>query len=316
MKKKKSIGMGIVFMFFWGACFLVNYSYLSFATIDNFKGTRGYEIAQAVMKQNVAKIKKICKENSAVMYIEDKEYHYTVLHWAVGLKKFISVKTLLEAGMDPNIQSSVGGETPLFIAAKDETIDIKFVKLLLDYGADPNLGTVGVILPDMIQANKKSTPVFSSFIDGQTPLMTLPTFYIPAKKINMAKAKLLIEKGNADINKKDVDGSTAAIEALRFSDIDMAYYLIVECKANITDPYYFPESIRGRGSEKVPLYAVNSLREWMYPLQSPEYKKKMDIVKEFERQGVDYWTTSIPDNIRSKVQDLYPDNWEDYLKKY
>ena len=61
MKKKKSIGMGIVFMFFWGACFLVNYSYLSFAAIDNFKGTLGYEIAQAVMKQNVAKIKKICK---------------------------------------------------------------------------------------------------------------------------------------------------------------------------------------------------------------------------------------------------------------
>ncbi|WP_187289342.1 ankyrin repeat domain-containing protein [Treponema pedis] len=314
--KKRIISMSIIFIFFLQACSVIDDLYLVQNAIDNFKGTQGYEIAKAVMHENVPKIKEICMENSGAMYVEDNEYHYTVLHWAVGLKKFKSVKALLEAGMNPNVQSSVGGETPLFIATKNEDVDITFLKLLLDYGADPNIGTTAVILPDMIQADGRSTPVFSSFIDGQTPLMTLPTLYIPAKKANPAKAKFLIEKAHADINKKDINGSTAAIRALRFSDIDMAYYLIVECKATVTDPYYFPESVRGRERKKIPQYPVYALREWLYPLDSPEYKKKMDIVKEFEKQGVDYWNTSIPDSILTKIRDLYPDNWKEYSEKY
>ena len=38
----------------------------------------------------------------------------------------------------------------------------------------------------------------------------------------MEKARLIVEKGHADINLKNVDGETAAIEALRVKDIEMA----------------------------------------------------------------------------------------------
>ena len=64
-------------------------------------------------------------------------------------------------------------------------------------------------------------------------------------------------------------------------------------------------------------YPVNLLRNWwIYPLDSEEYKIKMEIVKEFERQGVDYSATPIPDWVLEKIKRQYPDTWEEYIKVY
>ncbi|NMM61296.1 ankyrin repeat domain-containing protein, partial [Clostridium sp. P21] len=39
-------------------------------------------------------------------------------------------------------------------------------------------------------------------------------------------------------------------------------------------------------------------------------------VKEFANQGVNYWNTKIPKNKLSQIKKLYPDTWEEYIKKY
>lgn len=316
MKKNICYILIIVFIFFLGGCSIIGNIYLSQAAIHNFRGTEGLQLAKAVMTQNVSKIKKVCAKNPSAMYVEDTKYHYTVLHWAVGLKKYHSLKALLEAEMDPNVQSSVGGETPLYLTASEGNVGIEYMQLLLDYGADPDIGNTAVILPDLIQSDGRAIPFRSRFTAGKTPLMELPTMYIPHQKTNLEKAKLLIEGGHADINKKDENDSTASVMALHARDVDMAYYLIVELKANVKDHYYYEEAIRGRGNEKEPKYPVDLLRGWIYPLDSEKYKKKMEIVEEFARQGIDYWSTPIHPLDLEKIKIIYPDDWEEYIKVY
>lgn len=240
-----------------------------------FKGTEAHELSKAVMFQDVSKIKKICKKNPNLMYIEDKNLHYTLLHFAVKLNKYKSAKTLLEVGMSPDVQSSVTGETPLFLTVKHSCIDIKFMKLLAKYGANPELETKAV-----------KNHVFT---DGRTPLMQLPTMYVPEQKLNLEKAKFLIESLNANVNAKDIDGRTAAIQALHVKDVKMSYYFIVELKADVTQPYYSPDYVVLKGEEKKQFLPVSILKDWWnYPHDSEEYKLKLEIIKEFERQGVDY----------------------------
>ena len=284
-------------------CSQIRNSYLSRGCTKGFKGTEAYKLSRAVMLQDVSEIKKICKENPKVMYVEDKDIHYTLLHHAVKLNKYKAAKTLLELGMSPDVQSSVWGVTPLFIAAKYSNVGIKFMKLLAEYGADPELSAKAV--------------EHHVFTDGETPLMQLPTMYVPEQKINLEKAKFLVESLKADVNAKDKDGRTAAIQALHVKDIKMAYYFIVELKADVTQPYYSPDYVVLEGDEKKQIMPVSILKDWwIYPLDSEEFKIKLEIIKEFERQGVDYNSVEPASFALDTIKALYPDSWKDYLEKY
>ena len=61
---------------------------------------------------------------------------------------------------------------------------------------------------------------------------------------------------------------------------------------------------------------VYMLRLLVYPLDSEMHKIKMEIVKEFKRQGIDYFSEPIPEQSLKLVKMLYPDNWEEYLRQY
>ena len=61
------------------------------------------------------------------------------------MEKYNSAEALLKAGANPDIISSYSGTTALYLAAGFSWIDNhakkdpKFIKLLLEYGADPNI---------------------------------------------------------------------------------------------------------------------------------------------------------------------------------
>lgn len=278
--------------------------FLSRNITDNFSNTDALELAKAVQTENVSRIKKICRKNPEQMYAVDNSNHYTLLHWSVRCLKLKSMKALLECGMDPNIQCPEGGETPLFMACCYGEIPPDFVKILLDYGANPDISLKSVPLDSNGVVNE-------FYIEGTTPLMMLPSMHIPDKKINMEKARLIVEKGHADINLKNVDGETAAIEALRVKDIEMSRYLIVDLKANVTDDYSF------NYDENIPLKTVGLLRRWwIFPLDSEEYKIKMEIVNEFKNQGIDYYAEPVPADVERLIKKKYPDTWEEYIKVY
>lgn len=168
------------------------------------------------------------------------------------------------------------------------------MKLLLQYGADVNVGFVG-------NDHNNSTEI------GTTPLME-------SIGCGIEKTKALVD-GGANINFKLPNSKkTAAIKALSIvtsttleEQMEYAHFLIVEKKANITDSYYISNS------EKQP---VNLLRNWIPELNSDGYKIKIDIVDEFENQGIDYWSTEIPESVYAIFKKKYPDNWQELIEKY
>lgn len=129
------------------------------------------------------------------------------------------------------------------------------------------------------------------------------------------KTKALVE-GGANINARTPTGKTAAIAALSWAggQIDAAeeyaHYLIAEKHADVTKPWLPMPGPQHR------IEPVTLLRDWTPDLDSEGYRMKMDIVKEFARQGVDYWKTEIPEDVVKQMKERYPDTWQEYLKKY
>ena len=283
--------------------------------INIYKDNPVWELALAVKNQSAGSIERIAKRKPNLLNYQEPKYGATLLLWAVGAEKYKSAETLLKCGADPNIAStnntSYGGQTPLFVAAGYSLIDNnakedpKYVKLLLRYGADYNKNYTGFNISGI-----KSTIEL-----GTSPLMQ-------SIGCGIEKTKALVEAG-ADINYKTSSGNTAAIEALlagwnaTSEAMQYAYYLIVEKKAKINEPYYRSDNTTMPGDNpNDKFYPVDILRDWVYDLNSKEYKIKMEMVREFERQGVNYRDTKINKRTLSQIKKLYPNTWEEYIKKY
>jgi len=275
-------------------------------SVKIYKNTPAWELARAVKEQKTQKIAEIAKSKPKLLEYHDPIYGTTLLIWAVGTERYDAAETLLKAGANPNaITLKCAGETALHLAAKfsyvDSQRDAKYVKLLLKYGANPNIGLVSNYDHGIGEA-------------GQTPLMNSIAYGIE-------KTKALVE-GGADINARTPTGMTAAIAALMSSqgvnmesEEEYAHYLIAEKHADITKPWlpkpvYFPSDPQQR------IETVTFLRRWTPELNSKGYEMKMDIVKEFARQGVDYWKSKIPEDVVEWAKKDYPDTWKEYLKKY
>jgi hypothetical protein len=280
--------------------------------IKIYEDVPAWELALAVRDEKTETIEKIVKDKQELLNYQEPKYGATLLLWAVGMEKYKSVEALLKCGADPNIASTSEGETPLFLAAgyswidRDAKHDPKYVKLLLSYGADPNKNYVG----SNIEGKKDIIE------NGTSPLMR-------SVGTGIEKTKALVE-GGADINYKTKSGYTAAIHALEIGGpnatleaMEYAYYLIVEKKAKVNEPHYRPENVTMPGDNpNDKFYPVYILREWIPKLGAEGYKMKMEIVDEFTRQGVNYWETKIPKDRLSQIKKVYPDTWEEYIKKY
>lgn len=264
-----------------------------------FDDTPLESLSKAIAKEDIKEIKIILKSNPNLIDIQDPRYGYTLLHWSVGNGKYESTNVLLELGADPNIQSMLGGETPLFIASgylwddKKFDQDPKFVKLLLENGADPNIAINGSQNGDSL----------SDFEVGYTPLMH-------SVGRGIEKTRLLLEFG-AVLNQETNYGRTVVTYSLvseRY--IDYAYLLIVENKASVTEPYY------SELNKAQMLYSVNKLRYLIFDLDSEEYIKKKQIIEEYMNQGEDYYNTDVPERALKQIKHIYPDDWIEYLKIY
>ncbi len=220
--------------------------------------------------------------------------------WCVKMEKYQMVKILLEDGADPNVRSD-DGKTALFFATEyswldnESNPDPRYVKLLLQFGADPNIAYAG---------DGRSNVIYP----GTTPL-------IHAASRSLLKVKALVEAG-ADIDYKTARNWTAANQALSRERVDIAHYLIVDKKADVTQPYYYYRT----GSDSVNYddvrYPVELLKYWIVDLGSEEHKTKMEIVDEFARQGVDYRATAPSPTTLEQIRELYPETWKAYLKAY
>lgn len=153
MGKKIFVLIIVSVIFLIGGCYSINeIRYKGDYMINNiniYKNTPAWELAQAVKGEKTKTIEKIAKDNPGPLNYQEAKYGATLLLWSVGMEKYKSAETLLKCGADPNIASTVEGETPLFLASGFSWVDTKakkdakYVKLLLNYGADPNKNYIG-----------------------------------------------------------------------------------------------------------------------------------------------------------------------------
>jgi len=279
----------------------------SYMNINIFKNSDVWGLAQEVNRQNVTKIKEISKKDPELLNYQDKEYDLTLLIWAVGTEKYNSAEALLQSGANPDIISEYFGYNALYLASGYSWVDnsqakkdAKYVKLLLKYNADPNICFAG------------------SAGDTMTEIGTSPL--IESVYCGIDKTKALID-GGADLNYKTPSGRTAAIESLYAlgpnSTIDpmrVAHYLIAEKKAAVTDSYKPLRSMNPDPNEK--FFPVDLLRYWMPELDTEEHYLKLEVIDEFENQGVDYWSTPILPRLLDQIKKRYPQTWPDYIKRY
>jgi len=267
--------------------------------IEIYKNTPAWELAKAVKKQDVKKIARIADETPKLLDYQDPTYGSTLLYWSVGMEKYKSTEALLKGGANPDVISVYEGGTPLYRAASfslidnDAKKDPKYVKLLLEYGADPNIGFIGDGISNIWEI-------------GTTPLMQ-------SIGCGMEKTRALVEAG-ADINYQTEEGMTATLMALMsgqnstLEGLEYAHYLIVEKQADVTRPWFLASG--------EPMPPVVILRSWIYDLDSEEYKLKMEIIEASAKQGEDYWATEIIEKELESIKKRFPDTWEEYIKVY
>lgn len=142
-----------------------------------FQNTPLWNVARSVYLYDIDELKKLLSENKFDLN-EPNPKGLTVLSLAILYEREATVPLLLEHGADPNYINAKVEEAPIHQAA---TKSSKVLKMLLDYGGNPNL-TVNI---------KNFTP--SKWSHQPTPLS------LAAKDGLKKNVELLLEAG-ADVN--------------------------------------------------------------------------------------------------------------------
>jgi len=250
-----------------------------------FQGTPAWELAKAVEYGDSVKIKDQVNKNKNLLNFRDSIFGQPLLKLAVFHKNYQSVETLLELGADPNMQDSSNGDSPLMEAARIgdhyDGSDIRFLKLLLKFGGNPNSEQDG---------------------KGRTKFNTL---MIACQGGNLDYVKALIAAG-ANVNFTNEYGDSPLNQAMDAAGLYGFPEIVIYLIAHGTD---FKRVLYKTVPEGENRYITDALRYWRFDLNSEAYKKKMQIVNFLKRNGMDYWKTKIPEEY---LKD-YP---KEYLEKY
>lgn len=260
-------------------------------------------LSDAVQKNSVRKIRKIFKENEDLIKdsYKEKSYgeneYYSILHYAINIQNYEAAEEILKAGYNPDVKDK-DGNTPLLYTLRNDTLfigqlkyknlsndesEIKFIKLLLDYGASVNA------------CDDKNRNLL--ILASQQSWILLD--------LDFSIAEYLIKEAHIDINHLDLNNHTTAYYALEQKSIRFAHYLIVKNKADVTkgfDETYTPavllsnmdfddiiEDIKKELPENIDdetKKTATLLLEKASDMASSFKKLKEEIIEEFKNQGI------------------------------
>lgn len=231
-----------------------------------FEDTEAWALAKAADEEDVKAMEEIILENKDLLNFKEPTYRQTLLMWAVRAEKYKATQKLLELGADPNICSEYNGDNALMFAA-DNWEDIRYLKLLLSYGANPN-----------DSSGKAYTQI--------TPLM------VAVGNSNLENVKLLVEAG-ANINYRSEEAGSVLQKATLMSQVYNVKYLLIDKGCEFNYPFEIYVSYKGKkvelpGVDKRKKYLVDYMRDWTFDIGSDEWKVKMEIVKYLRERGMDY----------------------------
>ncbi len=251
-----------------------------------FQNTPAWELAKAIEDENEDKINELINKDRKLLDYQEPIFGSTLLMLTIKNQQYKSFEVLLKNKASTKIHDTYEGSSALIEACSSKHYDVKFAKLLLEYGANVNDVQVDI-------DNEGKT---------RTPLM------LASKTGNLNLVELLVKKG-ADLNYKNKHNQSAFSESIMTSRYNVAYYLLVN-GIDYKTPIFFREE---QGKE---MFLVDILREEFLDLDTKEYEYKMKIVDFLKSKGIDYRATPIPEYIKKKAQENYPNSWQEYLEKY
>lgn len=265
-----------------------------------FQNTPAWELAKAVQDEDVTNIERLVSENPKIINYQEPKYGNTLLKLTVMNQQLKPFKALLQRKADVNIHNTYDGTSALIEACRLKDYDIKFVQMLVEYGANVNDVETG----ERRQGNStRFTPLIEASQSGMLEFV-----------------KFLISKG-ADVNYQNEFGQSALSESIMQKEYKVTYYLLQK-GADYERPIFYrpdysiPVEKKDPNDKGRPMYLVDVLREVFLDFNTDEYKYKMKIVGFLKSKGIDYRATAIPDYIKKKAQEEYPNNWKEYLEKY
>lgn len=282
-----------IFLLLIVSCDRLQKSEVSSMDYDLFDGTQAEMLAKAVSKgDTVAIIREVLKKKIPVD-IRSRQNGTTLLMMATYHNNIKSAKCLLTLGANPNLYDDTTrsyGDNSVLIAVRRRTPSAEMLKLLLDYGGDPNSQSKGVKYSNM----RKYIPMRDFALQC-------------ASAISLEKVKILVE-GGADINKL---GSSTQTSAIYISMIHRKMDILLYLLQNGAD-----YSIQFSDSDVKNCNILGVLRTITFPLDSKEYLQKMEVVAFLKKKGLDYKASPIPEYIISWAKKEYPQKWSEYLSKY
>lgn len=276
------------------SCDRLQKSELSSMDYDLFDDTKTETLAQAVKTGDTLAIIREVEKNKIPVDIRSRQNGTTLLMMATYHNNITSAKCLLTLGANPNLYDDTTrsyGDNSVLIAVRRRTPSAEMLKLLLDYGGDPNSQSKGVKYSNM----RKYIPMRDFALQR-------------AAAISLDKVKILIDAG-ADINKLGSSTQTSAIyTAMTHRKMDVLLFLL-QNGADYSMQFCNRDST---SCENI----LDILRTITFPLNSKEHRQKMEVVAFLKKKGMDYAASPIPEYIISWAKKEYPQRWSEYLSKY
>ena len=177
-----------------------------------FQSSQSWELAKAVWDEDIEAIKSLGLDSSILNYQEGK-YGKTLLMMSIDNQQYSSFKALLELGANLHVHNNYDGSSAIMYSVDVSNIkdnELKFLEVLLKYGANPNDMEVG--------KRKKSNTT------RDTPLLI--ACGRNKKAVDPLSFVMTLVEAGADLDLGDEYGRTPLQRALFQDNLDVVLYLL------------------------------------------------------------------------------------------
>ena len=275
---------------------IVDKSELTYGDYRLFQNTPAWDLAKAVQDENEGEINKILSKDKKLINYQEQKYGNTLLTLTIINQQMKPFKVLLDNNAEVNIHNTYDGTSPLIQSCMFKSYDSEFAKILIERKANVNDVEVG----KRREGNStRFTPLIAASREGKLDLV-----------------QILIKNG-ANINYENEFHQSALSSCVMQDRYDVTIYLLKSGVNYLRPIFYRPsDDVVNNPKEDKPIYLIDMLREDFFELDSQEYKYKMKVVEFLKSKGVDYSKAPIPDYIKKKAVENYPDSWQEYIQKY